>query len=135
LAGYSVQGNDARKTIRGNDEILETEEEGSMNKLLESRRGRPAMGEILTPKSNRWEAFTGALLHAVQANGCDSKTLHLAEAIMADMDNVDVLGSIEYFEEHGGYCDCEVLMNVDDWSAISKAGLRERVERTKPTKH
>lgn len=26
---------------------------------------------------------------------------------------VDVLGSLQYFRLHGGFCDCEVLFNVD----------------------
>jgi Protein of unknown function (DUF2695) len=26
-----------------------------------------------------------------------------------------LLESLAYFEEHGGYCDCEVLMNVDPY--------------------
>jgi hypothetical protein len=78
------------------------------------------MTEILTPSSGRWGTFTEALDHAVQVSGCDGsepgtgpiKHRH-AKRIMAAMGNVDVPGSIAYFEAHGGYCDCEILMNVD----------------------
>jgi hypothetical protein len=37
-----------------------------------------------------------------------------ARAILAKhFPGVDAAASIEYFEAHGGYCDCEVLFNVD----------------------
>jgi site-specific recombinase XerC len=36
-----------------------------------SQPAAKTMGEILTPKSRRWEAFTLALEHALQFNGCD----------------------------------------------------------------
>jgi hypothetical protein len=32
---------------------------------------------------------------------------------MSEMGGVDIPASLEYFEEHGGYCDCEILLNVD----------------------
>jgi hypothetical protein len=32
---------------------------------------------------------------------------------MTEMGNVDIPASIAFFEEHGGYCDCEILLNVD----------------------
>ena len=88
------------------------------------------MTEILTPDSDCWGSFTEALGHAVQANGCDCGYLRmrnfypcgplkatdahrLAKRTMAAMGDVDVPGSIAYFEAHGGHCDCEILMNVD----------------------
>lgn len=77
------------------------------------------MAEILTPNSDRWGTFIEALDYAVQVNGCDGSepgqpSKHqLAKRTMAAMGDVDVPGSIEYFEAHGGYCDCEILMNVD----------------------
>jgi hypothetical protein len=70
--------------------------------------------EILTPNSDRWKTFILAVEAAVKIDGCDAKTQRLAKRIMTDMGNVDIPGSIEYFEAHGGYCDCEILMNVED---------------------
>jgi hypothetical protein len=29
------------------------------------------------------------------------------------MDSIDVEKTIEFFHEHGGHCDCEILLNVD----------------------
>ena len=79
------------------------------------------MTEILTPKSDRWRTFVEVLEDVVQAEGCDGdrhqagqgKQHRLAKRTMAAMGDVDVPGSIAYFEAHGGYCDCEILMNVD----------------------
>ena len=69
--------------------------------------------EILTPKSSRWNEFVDALDAALQKSGCDAETQRLAKAIMTTMPDIDVAGSLAFFEEHGGYCDCEILFNVD----------------------
>jgi len=34
-----------------------------------------------------------------------------ARTILATM-YIDIESSLKYFEEHGGYCDCEILFNV-----------------------
>jgi hypothetical protein len=38
-----------------------------------------------------------------------------AVAILRDMgaDDEDVATTLTYFDERGGYCDCEILLNVD----------------------
>jgi len=36
----------------------------------------------------------------------------LATAILKSMPDVDWQKSLEYFTEHGGHCDCEILFNV-----------------------
>jgi hypothetical protein len=36
-----------------------------------------------------------------------------ATKIMTEMGDIDIPASIAYFEEHGGYCDCEIGFNVD----------------------
>jgi len=42
------------------------------------------------------------------------KDKSLARAILAKhFPDVDIEKSFEYFEEHGGYCDCEILFNVN----------------------
>ncbi len=32
--------------------------------------------------------------------------------ILATMENIDIEKTLEYFNDHGGYCDCEILFNV-----------------------
>ena len=36
-----------------------------------------------------------------------------AVAILQKMGNIDIPKSLEFFNEHGGYCDCEILFNVE----------------------
>ena len=38
--------------------------------------------------------------------------LTLSEKLLSEWYDVDVPGSLQFFREHGGYCDCEVLFNV-----------------------
>jgi hypothetical protein len=84
------------------------------------------MAEILTPDSDRWDAFTNTLFLTLYPDGVDKRTTCLgdsgpgvhryAKEIMQDMGGVDVAASLEYFKAHGGYCDCEILLNVDAMS-------------------
>lgn len=36
----------------------------------------------------------------------------LATKILADMGGFDAKASIESFEDNGGYCDCEIVLNM-----------------------
>jgi hypothetical protein len=35
-----------------------------------------------------------------------------ATAILKTIPDIDVEGTLAYFDEHGGFCDCEVLFNI-----------------------
>ncbi len=80
---------------------------------MPSKTTSHASPEILTPKSSDWNKFTNALDAALHKYGCDGKTLRLARVIMTMMPGIDVDGSVAFFEEHGGFCDCEIFLNVD----------------------
>ena len=67
---------------------------------------------VLTPADHRWVAFATALDAAATKHGCRHDH-QLAEQIMRDMGGIDIPGSIAFFERQGGYCDCEILFNVD----------------------
>lgn len=45
-----------------------------------------------------------------QCNGGMNKDF--ATAILKTIPDVDVEGSLAFFEEYGGHCDCEILFNV-----------------------
>lgn len=84
--------------------------------------------EILTPDSERWEEFAERLQGE---EGCDfkekipgdpesvtwickdGKSRPFANKILSDMGGIDVEKTLEYFDNHGGHCDCEILFNVD----------------------
>ncbi len=46
---------------------------------------------------------------------CNAHTRDQAARILRDMGatDLDLLATLDYFDEHGGYCDCEILLNVD----------------------
>ena len=84
----------------------------------------PEMTTVVTPESPEWEAFVDALFDATERNGCDGDEgeaapgcVHRhAKAVMTSMGGIDIEKTLDYYEDHGGYCDCEILLNVDrDW--------------------
>ncbi|MFS8085188.1 MAG: DUF2695 domain-containing protein [Acidobacteriota bacterium] len=87
--------------------------------------------ELMWPGHRKWQEFVERL---EGVNGCDFKRdeqgkvtwrcmggndKSLATAIMQSMCDVDILGSLTYFEAHGGYCDCEILFNVGTLDSLS----------------
>ena len=61
--------------------------------------------EILTPKSPRWDEFADRLYAVIDVCGGNHQ---YAKQVMVEMGNVDIPGSLAFFEDHGGYCDCEI---------------------------
>ena len=74
------------------------------------------MKRLITPTDIGWSTFVDILENAVENNPCAGSKI-LARSTLEWMDNqtgdIDVNGSLDYFENHGGYCDCEVLANVE----------------------
>jgi hypothetical protein len=68
---------------------------------------------ILTPADPRWRAFLEFLSADVIREKCRHDHRH-AEKILNRMGDVDVPGSVAFFKRHGGYCDCEILFNVEN---------------------
>jgi hypothetical protein len=76
---------------------------------------RDKQNEVMTIESQRWQEFCARLARAVSPNTCGHDHGE-AEKILKEMGNIDVEASIDYFENNGGYCDCEILLNVDrEW--------------------
>jgi hypothetical protein len=71
--------------------------------------------EVMTIENPRWQEFCASLDRAGSTSGCQHDH-RLAKKILREMGGIDVEASIDYFENNGGYCDCEVLLNVDqEW--------------------
>jgi hypothetical protein len=87
--------------------------------------------EVMTPKSPRWDEFCDALDKALGLLDCggdgtqldrktgkviplnpDWPTHALTKRVLKLMGHVDVEASIDFYKQHGGYCDCEVMLNV-----------------------
>ena len=80
------------------------------------------MPNTMTPTHPRWQEFhdrlegpEGCNFHEVngkvQWDCIAEKERPHSRRILAAM-GVDVEQSLAYFDQHGGYCDCEVLFNV-----------------------
>jgi hypothetical protein len=72
--------------------------------------------EIMTPHSPRWAEFADRLFDLVNESGCDGDwgDVHQhAKMVLTTMDGIDIDGSLAFFKEHHGYCDCEILLNVE----------------------
>ena len=44
---------------------------------------------------------------------CDGKLTFTRQILRARFPGVSIEKTIKYLQDRGGYCDCEVLMNVD----------------------
>ena len=73
--------------------------------LAEFRRNLPMPGD----KFIQLFELLDAELHA---QGCDH-SLKLTEQILSNVEVKDVLNVLAWLEEQDGYCDCEVMMNVE----------------------
>jgi Protein of unknown function (DUF2695) len=81
--------------------------------------------EILTPASPRWSLFVRLLGNTLTDglpadtwrcgdDGSGGSKHRYAEAVMAELGGIDIDGTLEFFQQHGGFCDCEILFNVDE---------------------
>ena len=53
------------------------------------------------------------LYDELRTYGC-GHSLKLTEQILSNLDVKDVLSVLAWLKEQGGYCDCEVMMNVEE---------------------
>jgi hypothetical protein len=81
---------------------------------------------LMTPEHPRWAEFTNRL---GGPEGCDFREdntwrchgghdKRFATAILEDMaktEDINVAGSLAYYDQNGGHCDCEILFNVDPY--------------------
>ena len=76
---------------------------------------------VMSPHNPAWRVFYNILSVRLDSFLCDAKTLKQSKFVMKEFfPNIDTERTAEYFESHGGYCDCEVLMNVEDSSCNIK---------------
>lgn len=68
---------------------------------------------VLRPEADdpRWGEFCEALEKALGRAGCMG-TVYFAERLL-EARGFDAHASLALYEKRGGYCDCEILLNVD----------------------
>jgi hypothetical protein len=83
---------------------------------------------IMTPEHPEWEVFCDKLSgpdacdfkqdekgeYTWKCKGGTDKTFATSILQLMGLSEQEVQDSFRYFEEHGGYCDCEILFNVDN---------------------
>ena len=57
-------------------------------------------------------------------------TTQFAFDVLDSMGNVDILGTLEYLSNRGGYCDCETMMNAVPWNSEGGLDLSELQEKS-----
>ena len=76
----------------------------------------------MTLKHPRWEEFCtrldGPEGFKEDENGnitweCSGQDRTFAVKILSTMPEIDTKASLEYFDNHGGHCDCEILFNIE----------------------
>ena len=60
---------------------------------------------------------------------CDAKTLTFFEQSLNELDIADHKPYIEYVQEHGGYCDCEIIFNVKESPDFKKKIISIKMEQ------
>jgi len=77
--------------------------------------------EILTIEHPRWTEFAKLLQATIESDGCNAVHYDRPHAtnLLETIGGIDVPATLRYFDAHGGYCDCEILLNVDrrQWSS------------------
>lgn len=73
------------------------------------------MKEVLTPKNIAWSDFIEKLDFALAHKPCTHSYEITTNILRAYFTQIDIAKTIKYFEENGGYCDCEVRWNIDPW--------------------
>lgn len=70
---------------------------------------------IMSPHNPDWIVFYNIMCIRLDSFPCDAKTLKQSKFVMREFfPNIDIEKSIKYFKNHSGFCDCEVLYNVED---------------------
>jgi len=85
-----------------------------------SRMENEQRERVLSPSHPRWQEFIEKLGRFGSETGCDGhlgpKRYRNAIRAMAEMGgDFDIEETFKFFEDHGGYCDCEIVLNVDGW--------------------
>ena len=67
----------------------------------------------MTYEHPAWERFVNDLAAITSDLGCDSHSLRLVKQLLEEKyPDCDFESTEEFLQEHGGFCDCEVLFNV-----------------------
>lgn len=79
--------------------------------------------DAMTPDHCGWWYFVQQLDEAIAENGCTSDlTRPNAVKVLEEigLDSQAIIASLTYFNQLGGFCDCEIMLNVVDWDSLEE---------------
>ena len=79
----------------------------------------------MTPKHPQWRVFCEELARAIRRYGCDGGTSQRQAEKILPKYGINIDESLAYFNEHGGYCDCEILLNVNQCDEVEESQLSD----------
>jgi len=83
------------------------------------------MQNLMRPEHEQWKHFYEMLAEACKTEGCDSHSTRLAKRILSEhFPAINAAASVKFFQKNGGFCDCEILMNVE--SQLQELGFAKR---------
>jgi hypothetical protein len=68
--------------------------------------------QVMGPEHPRWGEFAEKLCSTVHSPRDCNHTMQNAAAVLEAMGGFDIETSLAGFRLGGGYCDCEIIMNV-----------------------
>lgn len=76
------------------------------------------MSNVMTADNERWEDFLELLAEEFEQadSECDATTdkkIARRTLVRMGLTSDEIAATFEYLESRGGYCDCEIFMNVD----------------------
>lgn len=70
--------------------------------------------DVISQYHPAWNVFCAILDLRLRNHPCDAKTLRQSKYVLREFfPEIDLGKTLDYFRNHSGFCDCEVLMNVD----------------------
>jgi hypothetical protein len=82
----------------------------SYGQLLAATRKPPLGSDLMTYDHPRWPEFADRILSATRCNGDLRRTRRILRDMGMERDWLDA--TTEWLHQHGGFCDCEVGLNV-----------------------
>lgn len=74
------------------------------------------MSNVMDMDNERWDDFLEILSSEIDGKACDSTTKkpHAHRALVRmGLTSDEIAETFEFLESRGGYCDCEIFLNID----------------------
>jgi hypothetical protein len=99
-------------------------QKGDPNKVYPFMEKSETEKQIVDQKHQYWRAVYVRLNEGLVNKGDCDGSFDTVEGILFSLPGADVGGTLDFYMSNGGYCDCEVLLNVySDESKLKKSGF------------